>query len=97
MTRDEWLQLISYVAANPEKGAIISNTGGVRKLRFAMDGKGKSGSYRIIYYFYTDDFPIYMFEIYTKNQKANISNAEKNELKKIINQIKTEFRKKIKD
>ncbi len=92
MSIHEKAELIDFIAANPEAGDIISKTGGVRKLRFAREGHGKSGSFRVIYYYYNINNPIFLFSVYGKNEKANISDAEKNMLYKIIQKIKQELK-----
>ncbi|MBV8165173.1 MAG: addiction module toxin RelE, partial [Alphaproteobacteria bacterium] len=49
---EERAQLIDFLANNPLAGDVIEGTGGVRKVRFAAKGRGKSGGVRVIYYFY---------------------------------------------
>jgi len=92
MSVDERTELINFIASNPERGDIISKTGGVRKIRFAREGQGKSGSYRVIYYFYDDQNPVVLFTVFGKNERSNISDAEKNALYQIIQEIKKEFK-----
>lgn len=84
--------LISYVAENPEAGSIIPKTGGVRKLRYAREGQGKSGSFRVIYYYFDPGHPIFMFDIFGKNEKENLSDADKQNLYKGIQILKKELR-----
>ena len=80
--------LIDYIAANPKAGVIIPKTGGVRKLRFAREGQGKSGSFRVVYYYYNEKNPVFLFEVFGKNEKSNISDQQKKALYKIIQQMK---------
>ena len=91
---DERAALIVFVAANPEAGRLIPETGGVRKLRWAAKGKGKSGGARIIYYFHNETIPIFMLSAYAKGQKTDISKAERNALKKLIPQLLNEYAKR---
>lgn len=65
--------LISYLAFNPLAGDLVVGTGGVRKVRFAAKGKGKSGGVRVIYYFHDRDLPIYALLIYGKNEHADLT------------------------
>lgn len=74
---EEHRQLINYLASNPEAGDEIVGTGGVRKLRFAAMGRGKSGGVRVIYYFYDHDIPIYALLIYGKNERADLSGEQR--------------------
>jgi hypothetical protein len=61
----------------------MEGAGGVRKLRWAREGRGKSGGVRVIYFFYNDGIPLYLLTIYGKNEKDNLSAAERNELAKL--------------
>jgi hypothetical protein len=78
--------IIDYIARNPEAGALVAGTGGVRKLRWATD-KGKSGGVRVIYYFHSEDKPIFLFTVYAKSARDNISKAGRNSLKKVVAKI----------
>ena len=73
LSEDEQAALISYLASHPDAGDEIVGTGGVRKVRFAAMGKGKSGGVRVIYYFYDQDLPIYALLIYGKNERADLT------------------------
>src|SRR3989338_8706006 len=80
LSDDERRDLISYLAAHPKAGDLIEGTGGVRKLRWARGGRGKSSGVRIIYYFHSDVMPLYLLTLFAKNERANISKAERNDL-----------------
>ena len=83
LTEEERLNLVAYLAENPEAGDVMEGTGGVRKVRWTRQGAGKSGGYRIIYYFHSTHIPLFALLIYGKNEKANLSQAEKNEMRKL--------------
>ena len=69
------LALIDFVARNPTTGVSIG--GGVRKFRFAREGGGKSGGYRVIHFFNPDDgTPIFLITLFAKNEKANLTASE---------------------
>jgi len=70
---DERDDLITFLAENPEAGDEIPGTGGVRKLRFAAKGKGKSGGARVITYFFDRENPLYAVFIYGKGEQANLT------------------------
>lgn len=93
MTQKEKDDLIDMVARNPIAGEVIPKTGGVRKMRLARKGQGKSGSFRTIYYYYDNKNPVFLFTVFGKNEKANLTDAEKNALYKIVQQIKKEMKK----
>ncbi|MFW2571556.1 type II toxin-antitoxin system RelE/ParE family toxin [Legionella sp. 29fVS95] len=76
---------IDFIAANPLKGDLIVGTGGARKVSDAHTGK--SGGVRIIYYYHNQQMPIFLFTVYGKNQKANLSQQERNLVKTIISHI----------
>ena len=81
-------EFIDYIAGAPSKGALITGTGGARKIRWASDPhQGKSGGVRVIYYYHNQAMPIFLFTVYGKSKKANITQAERNLLKTIINKI----------
>ena len=80
----EFQLLITHLAENPCSGAIMAGTGGIRKLRWVREGMGKSGGVRVIYYFHDYRIPLYLLSIFGKNEKANLSDAEANELSKLV-------------
>lgn len=77
-------ELISYLSAHPCDGDLIEGTGGVRKLRWARQGMGKSGGVRVIYFFYNEGMPLYALTVYGKDDKDNLSKSERNELAKLV-------------
>lgn len=84
MSKGERSAVIDLVASNPECGDVIVGTGGVRKVRFAKEGRGKSGSYRVVYYFCNDTIPLFLITCFGKSDKGNISQSEKNTIKKLV-------------
>jgi hypothetical protein len=81
------LELIVYLSTNPESGVRIRGTGGIRKLRWAIGGRGKSGGVRVIYYFSNRASPLWLLDIFGKNEKANLTAAEKNALRDLVNEL----------
>lgn len=82
MTKDQQVAVKSMVANNPQHGDLIKGTGGVRKFRVGGHGKGKSGGFRIFSFFGGDDVPALLVAVLSKNQRANISPAERNTMRK---------------
>jgi mRNA-degrading endonuclease RelE of RelBE toxin-antitoxin system len=72
LTEDEYLGLQSFLLKYPEAGKVVPGSGGVRKLRWSMTGKGKRGGVRVIYYFKKQDDEIWMLTIYSKSEVENI-------------------------
>ena len=87
LSDEERNDLIAYLSEHPASGVIIRGTNGMRKLRWARSGAGKSGGYRIIYYFHSEIMPLYLLAVFGKNEKANISDKEKQILAKVVEQI----------
>jgi hypothetical protein len=90
ISETERTALIIYLAVNPEVGMVVPETGGVRKLRWALPGRDKSGGARVIYYYHNLSIPLYALDIYAKNQKANLSAAEKKAARRTIAAIRAE-------
>ena len=72
LSEDEYLGLQSYLLQYPESGKVVPGSGGVRKVRWAMSDRGKSGGVRVIYYFKKQDDEIWLLTIYSKNEVENI-------------------------
>lgn len=92
LTITEREAIVSYIAANPDAGDIMPGTGGARKLRFAGRGKGKSGGYRIISFYADPEIPVFLLDIYSKDSQANLSQAERNELREILTALPRQWR-----
>ncbi len=83
--------MLEFLARRPKAGRIIQGTGGLRKVRIARPGKGKSGGTRVIYYYHNEDKPILLLLIYAKADQENITNTQKVKLKKHVDIIIDEF------
>ena len=92
LAEEEHRSLVNFLAANPLAGVVMEGTGGVRKVRFAGEGQGKSGSYRVVYYFHDLSIPLFALALFAKNEKANLTMAERNELRAILPRIVQEYR-----
>lgn len=68
----EYQGLQNFLLLYPEAGKIVRGSGGVRKIRWAIAGKGKSGGVRVIYYFKKQDDEIWLLTIYSKNEIESI-------------------------
>jgi hypothetical protein len=72
LTEDEYLGLQSFLLAYPDAGPVVPGSGGVRKLRWAVAGRGKRGGVRVIYYWKRPDGEIWMLTLYAKNEVSTI-------------------------
>jgi hypothetical protein len=84
LTDGERRDVVNYLAAHPKAGDLMEGTGGVRKLRWGRGGQGKSGGVRVIYYFHSEAMPLYLLTLFAKNERANLSQAERNDLAGLV-------------
>jgi hypothetical protein len=86
-------ELIDFLAANPSAGDLIQGTGGARKLRWGAKSKGKRGGARVISYYGGPNVPVFLLAIFAKGERADLSKAERNELRQVLADLATEYRK----
>lgn len=77
-------RLENQLLQNPKIGAVIQGTGKMRKMRFAFEGRGKSGSTRVCYVDFEIKETIYLLAVFAKNELENLTKEERNHLKKQI-------------
>jgi hypothetical protein len=94
LTDHERLRIVDFIAANPEAGKEIRGSGGARKVRFAGKSKGKSGGYRVITFYSGEDVPVFLLNVFAKNEKADLSQAERNELKTVLAALADTYRRR---
>lgn len=94
MSDDEREAVVDQVSANPETGDKMSGTGGCRKFRAKKPGTGKSGGYRIVSWYDGPDIPVFLLTVFGKNERANLTQAERNALKKLTATLRESLRKK---
>jgi len=88
LTEAERQDVLSYLSAHPKAGDLIEGSGGIRKLRWGRGGRGKSGGVRVIYYFHSDAMPLYLLTVFGKNERSNLSKAERNDLAGLVRILK---------
>ena len=86
--------VIDQVAYEPTCGDIIPGSGGLRKVRIGRDGIGKRGGTRVVYYFYNEEFPILLLALYAKNEKSDLTTAEKREFAASMREIVRQWKEK---
>ena len=84
MSDDEYMELQEALVNRPDMGDIIQGTGGLRKVRWKQEGRGKSGGVRVIYYWMTKNKQIYMLYIYQKTKQEDLMSEQVKVLKSII-------------
>jgi len=87
MSDTERAQVVDYLAYNPKAGDVIAGTGGVRKLRWGLEGRGKRGGARVIYFYHGVVMPLFLLSAYAKNERADLSYDDRREFKRLTTQL----------
>ena len=85
--------LVDYLAYHPNAGDLIPGTGGVRKLRWGLEGRGKSGGARVVYFYHDSDMPIFVLTAYAKNDRADLSQQDRNDFRKLTALLARTFKR----
>lgn len=85
-------RLQEELIADPKVGEVMQGTGGIRKMRFAFEKRGKSGSVRVIYVDFEVYEKIFLVTAYPKNEKENLTHSERNELKQMIQILENQLK-----
>jgi hypothetical protein len=91
-TDKERNDFIDYIAVHPEAGVIIPETGGVRKVRWGGQGRGKRGGTRIVYFFYDRQTPLYPLMAYAKNEREDMTPEQKQAVAALVALLKKKRR-----
>jgi len=91
---DERKAIVDRLASDPTCGVGIPGGGGIRKVRFGFGARGKSGGARIVYLFSGANLPIFILAVFAKNEKANLSAAERNALGKMVAVMIEDYRRR---
>jgi len=94
LTDTDLKDLEAFLCDHPDSGRLIRKTGGLRKLRWALPSKGKSGGIRVLYVDFTYFKKIYMISCFSKNTKISLTDNEKNQARLAIETIKNNLRRK---
>lgn len=93
VTDQERAEIVTALAQNPVSGDEIPGTGGARKVRFGGRGKGKSGGYRVITFYSGENVPLFLLNVFAKGDKIDLSQAERNELRKELAGLASDYRR----
>jgi hypothetical protein len=87
LTDDQYGQLQSHLAVNPDAGDVVKGSGGVRKVRWRASGRGKSGGLRVIYYWALAADQIFMLTLYAKSEKADLTATDLRKIVKLVEEM----------
>jgi hypothetical protein len=91
---DDLKRLQEQLLADPKVGSVMQGTGGVRKMRFAFEKRGKSGSVRVIYVDFEVYEKIFLITAYAKGERDNLTDSEKKEIKQLIATLERQLESK---
>jgi hypothetical protein len=77
-----------FLMANPGAGNIIRGSGGVRKLRWGVQGRGRRGGLRVIYYWIASDYQIFLITVYRKSEVSDLSSTAIKQIRKLIRELR---------
>ena len=87
---DGYAALQAFLSVHPEAGDVIRGTGGVRKIRWAMRGRGKRGGSRVVYYWLTKEDRIYLLTVYAKGARDDLTAAERAAWRRAVEAIEND-------
>jgi len=94
LTPEERDAVIDLVAYEPTCGNVMPGAGGLRKVRIGRGGMGKRGGARVVYYYREDRMPILLLALYAKNEKGDLTVAEKKEFVALVKEIVAQWKRK---
>ena len=94
MSEGERALLVDYLAYNPTAGDLIQGTGGLRKVRWGLEARGKSGGARVIYFYHDPGMPLFALTAYAKNEKADLSQQDRNDFKQLTAMLVQRFKRR---
>ena len=88
LLKDEDIRLLeNFLLENPKAGRVIQGTGGLRKMRWAKQGAGKRGGFRIVYFWAERRSTLFFFDVYDKNEKLDLSASDKKRLITLLKEL----------
>ena len=87
MNDEDRTAIVEMLAADPTQGDLIKGTGGLRKLRIPLEGRGKRGGGRVIYWYHSEAFPIALLWVFAKNEASDLTPDQAGALAKVAAEI----------
>jgi hypothetical protein len=94
MTEEEREAVIGYLASHPTAGALVPGAGGIRKLRWGLEGRGKRGGARVIYFFASSDVPLFALTMFAKNERADLTQDDRNAFRRLTKVLVETYRRR---
>jgi hypothetical protein len=91
MSEEERGAVVDMVAADPEAGVVVPGTGGLRKMRIGLGGRGKRGGGRVIYWYHSEGCPVVLLFVFAKNQAEDLAPGRRRLLMRIAASLNEEF------
>ena len=95
LSDEERAALVDHLAYNPSVGDLIPGTGGLRKLRWRLEGRGKRGGARVIYFYHSAGVPLFLLTAYAKNVRGDLSDADRNDFRRLTKLLVASYRKEV--
>ncbi len=94
MSDEERALLVDYLAYNPTVGDLIPGTGGVRKLRWGLEGRGKRGGARVIYFHHDAGMPLFALTAFAKKERADLGQQDRNDFRQLTTLLVEAFKRR---
>jgi hypothetical protein len=94
MSEEERALLVDYLAYNPTAGELIPGTGGVRKLRWGLEGRGKRGGARVIYFHHDAGLPLFALTAFAKNERADLRQQDRSDFRQLTALLVEAFKRR---
>lgn len=92
MSKSEMETVVSMISASPMAGDVIQGAAGLRKLRIPLQGRGKRGGGRVIYWYYNEGYPAVLMWAFAKNEADDLSPSQKKQLVSASEAFTRQFR-----
>ena len=93
LTEEAREELIGHLAHNPTAGDVVPGGGGIRKVRWRLEGRGKRGGARVIYFFHSANVPLFLLTAFAKNERVDLSQEDRNSFQRLTKQLVETYRR----
>ncbi len=93
MTDEARDALVAYLSTHPTAGNLIQGTGGVRKFRWGLEGRGTRGGARVIYFYHSANMPLFALTVFAKNERSDLTQADRNDLRGLTKALVETYRR----